>query len=58
MGKGSRQRTLNTDKFNDSYDLIFGAKKDDTDRRIPRQQEEKCADTKTSNSISKGESLQ
>jgi len=56
MSKGSRQRTLNSTKFNDNYDSIFGDK-NESDNRIPRQQEEKCADKKTVHKQGKGESV-
>lgn len=39
MSKGSRQRTLNSEQFNDSYDRIFGAK-NDNDKRVPQNKEE------------------
>jgi hypothetical protein len=39
MGKGSKQRTLNTPKFNDNYDRIFGNKK-------PKEDKAKKADKK------------
>lgn len=41
MGKGSRQRTLNTDRFNDNYDRIFGVK-NESDKRVPQDKEEEC----------------
>lgn len=33
-GKGSRQRTTNTQKFNDNYDKIFGKKADIKTRKV------------------------
>jgi len=42
MSKGSRQRTLNSDKFNANYDRIFGVK-NDRDNRVPRHEEEECS---------------
>lgn len=52
MSKGSRQRTVNSQKFNDNYDRIFGVRDDDTG--IPRIKEEKCADRKAVKSKGKG----
>lgn len=33
-GKGSKQRTTNTQKFNDNYDKIFGKKADIKTRKV------------------------
>lgn len=45
MSKGDWQRTLNTTKFNDNYDRIFGAK--DGNKRVPASKEEEYTDKQT-----------
>lgn len=50
MGKGSRQRTLNSSQFNDNYDRIYGDNRNERSKRVPQEKGEEYSserDTKT-----------
>ena len=52
MSKGSRQRTLNTKRFNDNYDSIFGDK-NESNRAVPREKAGKSTNSQAGKPESK-----